>query len=175
MPPPALRVASPRPPALPTRLRRMAEIDWNTELKKIEREFNGLPPEPSPAQLRAQRAAEQRAQARKTERAQTIGVLARLTLIAALGAALNFWPYARECGMGLYGFLGAEGLLVTGGIWVAFYAWHYRMPRIHLLAAAIVLSGLGLLELEVLPRIGYARTTASWACSDTPAASAANK
>jgi hypothetical protein len=151
----------------------MAEIDWNTELRKIEREFNGLPPEPSPSQLRAQRAAEQRAQQKKTERSQTIGVWARLALIAGLGAGLGFWPYPRECGTGLFAYVAAEGLLVTGGLWVAVCTWRYRMPRMHILASAIVLGGLGLLELEVLPRIGYARANAAWWCGDKPADAAA--
>ena len=148
----------------------MAEIDWNTELRKIEREFNGLPPEPSPAQLRAQRAAEQRAQQKKTERAQAIGIWARLALIGGLGAGLAFWPYPRECGPGLMAYLAAEALILTGGLWVAIYTWRYRMPRLHLLASAIVLVGLGLLEIEVLPRVGYARATGVWWCAETPAA-----
>jgi hypothetical protein len=33
-------------------------VDWNAELRKIEHEFDGLPPEPSAAQLKAKRAAE---------------------------------------------------------------------------------------------------------------------
>jgi len=40
----------------------MGEINWLTELRKIEREFDGLPPEPTPMELRARRAAEQRAE-----------------------------------------------------------------------------------------------------------------
>ena len=31
----------------------MSENDWSTQLKKIEREFDGRPPEPSPALKRA--------------------------------------------------------------------------------------------------------------------------
>ena len=146
----------------------MAEIDWNTELKKIEREFNGLPPEPSPAQLRAQRAAEQRAQQRKTDRANAISAFARLSLVGLLGAGINFWPYQRECGTGLYGYLAAEGLIVTGGLWVAACTWRWRLPRMHVVSWLVVLAGLGLLELEVLPRIGYARESRAWSC-DAPA------
>jgi hypothetical protein len=146
----------------------MAEIDWNTELKKIEREFNGLPPEPSPAQLRSQRLAEQRAQQRKTDRANAIGVFARLSLVGLLGAAINFWPYPRDCGAGLYGYMAAEGLIVTGGVWVAACTWRFRMPRVHIIAGLVVLAGLGLLEMEALPRIGYARATGVWSCGDTP-------
>lgn len=150
----------------------MAEINWNTELRKIEREFNGLPPEPSPSQLRAQRVAEQRAQLRKDERAAAIGVWARLSLVGILGLALNFWPYPRECGAGLFGYMTAEALIVTGGLWVAACTWRHRMPRVHILCGLVVLAGLGLLEIEVLPRIGYAKTStpAGWSCSDEASA-----
>ena len=145
----------------------MAEIDWNTELRKIEREFNGLPPELSPAQQRAQRAAEQREQQRKTDRANAIGVFARLSLVGLLGAAINFWPYPRDCGAGLFAYLAAEGLIVTGGIWVAICTWRFRLPRMHLVASLVILAGLGLLEIEVLPRLGYTRATGVWWCGDT--------
>ena len=145
----------------------MTEIDWNTELRKIEREFNGLPPELSPAQVRAQRAAEQRAQQRKTDRANAIGVFARLSLVGLLGAAINFWPYPRDCGNGLFAYLAAEGLVVTGGIWVAICTWRFPMPRMHLVASLVIQAGLGLLEIEVLPRLGYTRATGVWWCGDT--------
>ena len=58
-------------------LPRMGEINWLTELRKIEREFDGLPPEPTPTELRARRAAEQRAERLRRERAMLVGVLAR--------------------------------------------------------------------------------------------------
>ena len=36
----------------------MADVaDWNAEFRKIERECDGFPPERSPAQVKAQRAA----------------------------------------------------------------------------------------------------------------------
>ena len=54
----------------------MSQIDWKTELKKVERAFDGLPPEPTPAERRAKQAAEQREQQRKQQRTATINTSA---------------------------------------------------------------------------------------------------
>lgn len=130
----------------------MTENNWPTQLKKIEREFDGLPPEPSPGALRAQSEAERRAQ----ERSAALGAAARLFLVIALGGAISLWPYARDCGSGLITFIAVETVLVAGGLWVATYAWRHHMARTHMLALLVTLSGLILIAAEVLPRTGYA-------------------
>lgn len=144
----------------------MVENDWSTQLKKIEREFDGLPPDPSPAAVHMQTEAERRAQ----ERSASLGAAARLFLVLALGAAISIWPYARHCGAGLFAFLGVELMLLVGGIWVATYAWRYRLPRIHILSLVVALGGLVLIALELLPRIGYAavdpQALPQWMCLD---------
>lgn len=134
----------------------MAQDDWSTQLKKIEREFEGLPPEPSRAFKKMQSEEERRAQERSQQRAAMFSGAARLVLVAALGVALALWPYERECGSGLFGFLGVEVMIVVGGTWVALTTWRYRLPRMHILSLFIILGGLTLLAAEVLPRIGYA-------------------
>ena len=134
----------------------MSGNDWSTQLRKIEREFDGLPPEPSPAALKMQSEAERRAQQRAGERASALGAAARLFLVLALGAGLTLWPYARECGQGLFMYVGVKAMLVAGGIWVATYTWRHRMPRMHALALVITLIGLAAVAAEVLPRTGYA-------------------
>ncbi|NUO37564.1 MAG: hypothetical protein HOQ31_03065, partial [Gemmatimonadaceae bacterium] len=92
----------------------------------------------------------------------------RLLLVVALAAGLSFWPYARACGLGLYGFLGAECAVVIGGAWVAVYSWRRRAGRAHIASFVMLLVGIGMLGLEVLPRVGYAKTNplqpAAWAC-----------
>ena len=75
-------------------------VDWNAELRKVEREFDGLPREPSTAQLTAKHAAERRAEERRRDRAAKLGVRARGALVAVLAAAIVVWPYRRECGPG---------------------------------------------------------------------------
>jgi hypothetical protein len=134
----------------------VADNDWSTQLKKIEREFDGLPPEPSPAYKKLQSEEGRRAQERAQQRRAMFSGGARLVLVFALGVALAFWPYERECGSGLIGFLGVELMIVVGGLWVAFTTWRHRLPRMHILSLLIVLAGLVLLGIEVLPRVGYA-------------------
>jgi hypothetical protein len=148
----------------------VAQDDWSVQLKKIEREFEGLPPEPSPAFRKMQSEEERRAQERSQQRAAMFSGGARLVLVAALGVALALWPYERECGSGLFGFLGVELMIVVGGAWVAFTTWRYRLPRMHTLSLFIILGGLVLLAAEVLPRVGYAsvdpKHPPSFSCPD---------
>lgn len=134
----------------------MVDNDWSVKLKKIEREFEGLPPEPSPAFKKMQSEEERRAQERAQQRAAMIGASARLILVFMLFGALAIWPYANDCGSGLFGYLGAEAVIVAGGLWVAFTTWRARLAKMHALSLLIVLVGLILIAAEVLPRIGYA-------------------
>ena len=135
----------------------MHEIDWSVELKKIDRELSGLPPEPSPEATRARRAAEHRAQERKRHQVAEFGVWMRLSVVMILVGSVNFWPYARACGAGLIGFLSATTLIIAGGLWVSALTFRHRMPRAHAAALIVVLWGLVLTAEEVLPRTGYAR------------------
>jgi membrane protein YdbS with pleckstrin-like domain len=148
----------------------VAQDDWSTQLKKIEREFAGLPPEPSAAFKKMQSEEERRAQERAQQRAAMFGAGARLILVFALGAALAFWPYENQCGSGLLGFLGVETVIVVGGLWVAFTTWRYRLPKMHTFSLLIVLTGLILIAAEVLPRVGYAaidpKHPPSFSCPD---------
>jgi hypothetical protein len=134
----------------------LADDDWSTKLKKIEREFQGLPPDPSPAFKKMQSEEERRAQERAKQRVAAIGAGARLILVFALFGALAVWPYENACGSGLFGYLGAEAAIVAGGLWVAFTTWRARLSKLHTLSLLIVLVGLGLIAAEVLPRTGYA-------------------
>ena len=135
----------------------MVNDDWSTKLKKIEREFQGLPPEPSPAFKKMQSEEERRAQERAKQRVAAIGAGARLILVFALFGALAVWPYENDCGSGLFGYLFAEAAIVAGGLWVAFTTWRARLPKLHAVSLLVVLVGLGLIATEVLPRNGYAK------------------
>jgi hypothetical protein len=132
------------------------EQDWSVQLKKIEREFDGLPPEPSPALKKLQSEEERRAKERAQQRVAMFGAGARLILVFALFAALALWPYANHCGWGLISYRGVEAVIVAGGLWVAVTTWRYRLPRMHALSLVIVLAGLVLIAADVLPRTGYA-------------------
>ena len=64
--------------------------------------------------------------------------------------------------------MGAEGMIVLGGLWVAACTWRWRLAKTHAAALLVVLCGIALLAAEVLPRVGYARTDPRdpprWAC-----------
>lgn len=141
----------------------MSDIDWKTELKKIEREYDGLPPEPSPAVQRMKREAEQAARDRVSRR----WVIVRLIPVLALCVAILFWPYYARCGAELAGYLGAIAAMMAGGLWIASLTWKHRMPATHAIAIAVLIWGLAMTAREVLPREGYARPDAeraSWKC-----------
>lgn len=135
----------------------MSEIDWNVELRKVEREFDGLPPEPSPAEVRARIAAEREAQQEQDAMGNAVTTWARLLLVSSLVGALYLWPYSRECGPGLIGYIGTEVVLLIGALWVIVYTWRYRMVKTHAIALLLMLGALALLEMAILPRVGYAK------------------
>ena len=149
----------------------MPQDDWSLQLKKIEREFQGLPPEPSPAFKKMQTEEQKRAQERAKQGAAMIGGGARLVLVAALGVALAFWPYENDCGSGLFGYLAVEVVIIVGGLWVATSTWRARLPKMHILSLLIALAGLVLVATEILPRVGYAAVDAKhpprFSCPDT--------
>ena len=146
----------------------MSGIDWNVELKKIEREFDGLPPAPTQGQLKAKRASDLRAKQQKDAATATIGAAVRVALIAALGTALYYWPYSHACGFGLFSYLAAETLVAAGGVWVLVHTWKHRMAKAHGFAIAILFAGFALIAAQVLPRVGYAKADAAqsqqWWC-----------
>ena len=134
----------------------MSEIDWNVELRKIEREYDGLPPEPSANALRARRAAELRERQEAAERIALVGGWARLVLVTTLAVALYWWPHARGCGLDLAAFLGAEAMVAVGGLWVAVFTWRHRLATGHTLALVLLIAGLARVAVQTLPRLGYA-------------------
>lgn len=105
----------------------------------------------------------------REERNERLSVWARLLVVAILGAAVLWWPYPRSCGVGLAGYLAATLMIVVGGLWVVACTWVARMSRTHALAMLVALWGVGLIALEVLPRVGYAKPDpahpAVWLCS----------
>lgn len=105
----------------------------------------------------------------RAERNEKLLVWARLLAVASLAIAMLWWPYTRSCGFGLAGYLSATLMIVVGGLWVVACTWIQRMARTHALAMLIALWGVTLIAIEVLPRVGYARTDpvnpAAWLCS----------
>ena len=145
----------------------MSKTDWTATLRKIERQFDGLPTPPSRVSSLSRRIAERRTMERKERLGAAVGTLVRLSLVILLAGGINFWPYPHSCGVGLYTFLGAESLIIIGALWAVIWTWEVRAALAHSVSLALVLWGIVLLALQVLPRVGYAKTVApvAWSCS----------
>jgi hypothetical protein len=152
----------------------VSDIDWSTELRKIERQFDGLPPEPSSAVQRAKRKVERRAQERRDKRSAAFGVAVRLVLVVLLAGGLTLWPYTKECGAGLFAYMGAEVVVAIGGLWLIVTTWQHRMARMHAVGLIMLIGGVALIASSALPRVGYAKTDpahpAVWICESSSAA-----
>jgi hypothetical protein len=144
--------------------------DWDAELKKIDKQLEGISdsalipsaPRNAPVGARAEVAAE-RASTR------TWGAFLRLALATALGVGILFWPYPKQCGVELAGYLTAVAAVTAGGLWSGVWTWRHRTARAHVLSLLLVMWGLLLGAMEVLPRVGYAKPDATrplgWTCS----------
>ena len=146
----------------------MTGIDWSVQLKKIERQFDGLPPEPSQSQPRAKRESERRHQVSQKGRDTLFGAASRVVLVLSLSLAMNAWPYDRACGVELLGYLAASAAIVAGGFWAALATWRNRAPRLHAVALLAVAWGTVLIAAQTLPRVGYAKldpgARLAWRC-----------
>jgi hypothetical protein len=94
------------------------------------------------------------------------GLWGRLALGLALGGMITAWPYFRECGFPLIGYMAAVVSVALAGGWVAVIAWKLRNEVAHILALLLVLWGLTLMAEVLLPRSGYAAIPAYWQCGD---------
>jgi len=70
----------------------MSDIDWNVELRKIVREYDGLPPERSRTQIRLQKiqeiVARDRLRGRLDEQLAVVGFWVRFALVGVLAFSL---------------------------------------------------------------------------------------
>jgi hypothetical protein len=143
-------------------------IDWSTQLKKIERQFDGILTPPTESDLRIQRENERREQLRRLKRDEVFGAASRVVLALSLGLAINAWPYDRACGAGLVAYLAASAAIVAGGLWAAVGTWHSRFPKLHAAAMIVIAWGVVLVTAQVLPRVGYAKADTgsrlAWRC-----------
>ncbi len=146
----------------------MTTRNWDAELKKIDRQLEKtsdealLPAKPAPTPAARAEAVE------KQRTTSTLGVMARLVLSVALGVGMLFWPYSARCGTGLFAYLGAVAVVITGGIWSSIWTWRHRAAKAHILSLLLVLWGGLLAAQEILPRMGYATPSpthpAEWMC-----------
>ncbi len=144
----------------------MSERNWDKELAKIDKQLESV----SDAQLFPEKKSATPAQKATvaTERATASSwpAILRLALSVTLGVAILFWPYSHRCGAGLSGYLAAVAAVFAGGVWSAVWTWRHRTGRAHTLSLLLIAWGLVLGATEVLPRIGYAKQSQSWACAN---------
>ena len=143
--------------------------DWDAELKKVDRQLErvsdkALIPAPSrsaPATARAEVAAER-------ESTRTWPAFLRLMLASALGIGILFWPYPKQCGVELAGYLAAVTAVFVGGLWSSVWTWRHRTARAHVLSLLLIVWGLVLGALEVMPHAGYSKADPTrplgWSC-----------
>ena len=149
----------------------MTDRNWDAEMAKIDRQLASISDDQlvsrkSVAMPSVAGTAAPAAGASSVARTGRIdwGVTIRVSLAVALGAAIVFWPYATECGVGLGGYLGATAAVVAAGTWAAVSAWRARAPRAHVFALLVIAWGGALAAREVLPRVGYAKEALAWVC-----------
>lgn len=97
---------------------------------------------------------------------QAIGMWARVLLGLMLAIMMGWWPYARACGLPLFGYLCAVTTVMLAGSWAATASWRNRSGLAHTIAVVLVFYGIALGVSELLPRTGYAVNHATWACDD---------
>ncbi len=144
------------------------ERDWDKELAEVDRLLNQLPTHREEQQASA--AAAKRAPpalrpgAGEDQGGGRIGTWARVGLGLLLGLGMPLWPYDHTCGIRLFLYFGGVLTVVVAGVWSSLSSWKRRMGKAHLLSQLLVIWGLILTAQVVLPRVGYAHTSATWFC-----------
>lgn len=123
-------------------------INWKAELKKIEREY-----ETHGTTGRRSSGASLRSQPLSPIELSN-GAMVRLGLTSALSVGIIFWPYSRECGSGLFSFLGVAAVVFVGALWSLLWTWKGRMPRCHALSIVLMVWGLSVAAVQLAPRTG---------------------
>ncbi|MBA3260210.1 MAG: hypothetical protein H0T68_12200 [Gemmatimonadales bacterium] len=146
--------------------------DWNKELTDIDRAIEkqgsgvagegGSTGEASLAPARAPGAPGTAPAARKS-----VALTWFWTLLAvALAVALPIWPYQRSCGLQLGFFLGAAAITILAGFLGALASWANRRALAHVLSLVVLAWATVMAAGAVLPRIGYARESQTWLCTE---------
>jgi len=138
----------------------MSDRDWDAEMKKIDQQIASIPAQSAaPARAQAQSGGAAPVAMGKPE-TSTFGVMARLALACAYGA---------KCGFGLAAYLASVTTLVVAGVWSSIWTWKHRAAKAHTVSLLLITWGLVLAAADVLPRVGYAKPTAThpvnWTCS----------
>jgi hypothetical protein len=138
--------------------------DWDKELADIDKLIASSPAVPPGSTVPAPAGPRAGPPAALPKR-EALGGWSRVLLGAAAAVGAAFWPYAHACGLGLWLYLGVAGTVVIAGVWGMVVSWRRRLGLAHVVALLVTLWGIGLVAAELLPRLGYAKDTATWSCS----------
>ena len=151
-----------------------APRDWDKELAAIDKLMAAGPTPPASPPAAAPAAGRAPAAAPRGEGRAAPGpglgryarffTWVRLVLGLALGAAMTQWPYTHGCGVPLFAYLGGVAAVLVAALWSSVSSWRTRSAVAHFLSLALFVWGGVLAAREVLPRIGYAKQAAGWAC-----------
>lgn len=125
-------------------------------------ESSGIAPTPRPVAKRGHPRVAPSTDA--TTRRDVAALWSRVLLGAALGGLMTQWPYPHACGRPLLGYLAAVGAVMLTGAWIELASWKLRSRAAHVLSLILFYWGIVLAAEQLLPRIGYAATRASWQC-----------
>jgi hypothetical protein len=146
--------------------------DWDKEMAKIDQVIASTPATvparatpARPAALPSGGGTSAAAASAPSATGSWLAAWSRLLLALLMAAALPVWPFAKYCGSGLALYLGAVGVGVIAALWAAGAAWRHRRGTAHVVALLVVVWTVTLATIEVLPRIGYAKQVATWACT----------
>ena len=145
--------------------------DWDREMAAIDKLMAAGPPAPASPPVAAPSAGRAPAAAAPAARRGSVPgrhaplfTWLRLVLGLGLGAAMTQWPYTHGCGLPLFLYLGAVAAVLVAGVWSTISSWRTRSAFAHFLAIGLIAWGGVLAAREILPRIGYAKTSAEWVC-----------
>ncbi len=146
-----------------------APRDWDKEMAEIDKVM-AKQPAPVPAKAGAapppaRGAPQASAPVPRAGGGSVFGTWLKVVLGAVLAGAMTQWPYANACGVGLFIYLGATGVVVIAGLWGSLSSWNRRMGFAHVVSLLVTLCGLVLAAAVALPRIGYAKSSGTWFCS----------
>jgi hypothetical protein len=154
------------------------EHDWDKEMAEVDRLLQKLPyGDPATGAGAAPTVrkpavvvggAGAGAAAARSAAAGRLGTWVRVGLGLLIGIGMTQWPYTHGCGLQLLFYSIGVVAVVAAGTWSSLSSWKGRLGVAHLLSQGLIIWGLVLAAREVLPRVGYAKTAASWMCHGAP-------
>ena len=140
--------------------------DWDRELAKVDKAMarEGKSPVPSKPGMPAASAPAAPVPPAVDRRAGVYTWL-RLSLALILGIGMTQWPYTHGCGGSLFAYLGGVTTVIVASCWSMVSSWRSRSVVAHFLSVGLLLWGSALAARELLPRVGYAKQSATWFCT----------